>query len=99
MPRLQIRRMPEWRDGLKYLIAASVFGVSANVAAADNLWRTQLAYRDSLATASVDASGYRLTSAGVEHAIPRQSASTTTASVLFDALFALAQQELEQARV
>jgi hypothetical protein len=91
--------MPDWRNGSKYWVAASMLGVSANVATADELWQTQLAYKDSIAAASIDVSGYRLTSAGVERAIPRQPASTTTASVLFDALFALAQQELEQARV
>jgi hypothetical protein len=91
--------MPDWRNGSKYWAAASMLGISANVAAADDVWQTQLVYNGATATASIDAAGYHLSAAGVQRVIPRQPASTTTASVLLDALFALAQQELDQARV
>jgi hypothetical protein len=83
----------------KCVIAAIFLNVAGNVIADDDPWRGQGIFRDRVATASVVSSGYRLTAAGVMRTIPRQAASTTTASPLFDALFALAQLELAQARV
>ena len=62
-------------------------------------WRTKLTYQGSTATVTAADGGFKLTAAGVDHPIPKQPASTQTASMLFDALFALAQDELAKSRV
>ncbi len=99
MPLLQIQRMPESDIVRRCVIAVGVLCVAGNAVARDDLWQRQIIFGDRVATASISGSGYRLTAAGVVRKIPRQAASTKTASPLFDALFALAQQELAQARV
>lgn len=62
-------------------------------------WSTELQYRGRITTAAVTPDGYQLIANGVTRLLPRQQAVSSTASPLFDALFTLAQQELEQARV
>lgn len=62
-------------------------------------WRTKLTYQDRSATVTTTADGWRLATADADVAITAQAASTQTASPAFDALFALAQQELAKDRV
>src|SRR5882724_5993483 len=91
--------MPELPIKLKYIVAATLLGVVGNVVAGDSLWQKQITYKDRIVTASAGDADYRLVVAGVARTIAHQPASTTTASPLLDALFALAQQELGEARV
>jgi hypothetical protein len=65
----------------------------------DSNWQTGLSFRDRYASASFDGKTYRLDSNGSQHEIPIQNLRADTASPLFDALFALAQQELTEAHV
>jgi hypothetical protein len=79
--------------------AASLVVAAAAAAPADTAWRTQLTERGRTASATITEDGYSLSTVNEGRAIPAQTAKTETASVLFDALFALAQDELGRARV
>ncbi|HSE11061.1 MAG TPA: Six-hairpin glycosidase-like protein [Rudaea sp.] len=76
-----------------------MLGAASAAIAAEAQWSSQLRYGDRVATASRDEAGYRLDSNGAARTIPVGVARSTTASALFDALFALAQTELAEARV
>ena len=84
---------------LKSMLVAASITLPIFAAAAADTWHDELQYRGRSTTATVAPDGYRLTSNGEARTLPRQPAISTTASPLFDALFALAQQELAQARV
>src|SRR5512143_1977668 len=99
MPMPRIARAPDRRRAGRWIVAVCMLGAASAATAADAQWSSQLRYGDRVATASRDDAGYRLDSNGVERAIPAGVARSTTASVLFDALFALAQAELGEARV
>jgi Bacterial alpha-L-rhamnosidase 6 hairpin glycosidase domain len=64
----------------------------------DDVWISRVDYAGRSATASSSAAGYILKTHGNQRDIPHQDSSSETASVLFDALFALAQAELVEAR-
>ncbi|HEY2394811.1 MAG TPA: hypothetical protein VGH81_02360 [Rudaea sp.] len=86
----------------RFLTAFFVSGliVAATAAAAgDSAWKTQLTRQGKTVVASASDDGYNLSIADVDHPIPTQAAQTQTGSVLFDAMFALAQEELGKARV
>jgi hypothetical protein len=78
------------------LLASAAVGAAAPD---DEAWRTKLSWQDRAASVAVTDTGYRLTAGGTAFEIPTQDAGTQTASPLFDALFALAQQELGKSRV
>lgn len=83
-------------------IVAFALLVSTVVAAAPpdaGEWHSQLTYQGSKVTAAATDDGFTLTIGGNEEAIPKQAAGTQTGSLLFDALFALAQDELGKVRV
>src|SRR5512147_3117979 len=93
-------RVPEpLGAGIRLAAVGTIAVVAAATATAASDWHTQIDYGGRIAVAAGDDAGYRLTSNGVEHAIPPGPARVTTASVLFDSLFALAQAELAEARV
>jgi hypothetical protein len=73
--------------------------LGATAAHAESNWQGNVEFAGRSARATVTADGYRLDANGSTLRIARQAATATTASVLVDALFALAQQELSQARV
>ena len=81
------------------LVAAGLIVAGSATAADDTAWKAQLTRHGKTVVASVTDDGYNLSIAGADHAIPQQEAQTQTASVLFDAMFALAQDELGKARV
>jgi hypothetical protein len=92
--------MLEPSGAVLWLAVAGMAGIASTGATdTDAAWITQIHHGDRTASASRDESGYRLDSGGVDRAIGYGPARSTTASVLFDALFALAQAELGQARV
>lgn len=84
---------PRWRAP----IAAGLLILAASAAAGAEADRVTFAGRS--ASATVANGGYTLNAAGREIAIDAQAAKSDTGSVLLDALFALAQAELAQARV
>jgi hypothetical protein len=67
--------------------------------AADGNWQTQLQFDRRTASATFNGKTYKLDSNGGKRDIPRQAASTETASPLFDAFFAMAQAELGEAKI
>lgn len=89
--------MPSWIT-IIVLSGLAVAG-SHHPAMADSSWRRGLVWQGRSATAARDGTGYRLVAAGKQRSVPMQTLRTETASVLFDGLFALAQQELEEAKV
>ena len=91
--------MPEPSGACIWFAAVGMIVITTATTAADLEWREQLGYGDRIATATVDDAGYRLKANGVERTLPFGLARVTTASVLFDSLFALAQAELADARV
>ena len=84
---------------LAALAAIGLFVVGAAAVADDAAWTTQLTQRGKSVSVSLGDNGYTLVVSGEDHVIPAQAAQTQTASVLFDAMFALAQDELGRARV
>jgi hypothetical protein len=84
---------------LTALFASGLILIGSATAADDTAWKTQLTRRGKTVIASASEDGYNLSIARVDHAIPTQAAQVQTASVLFDAMFALAQDELGKARV
>jgi hypothetical protein len=82
-----------------FAAASLVVATAALAAPDDTAWRTQLTERGRTASAALTEDGYSLTTVNESRAIPAQGAKTETASVLFDALFALAQDEEGDARV
>ena len=92
-------RVPEPFGARIWLAAVAMAGVGTAAADVGVDWHSQIRHGDRVATATADEGGYRLNSDGIERVILSGPARSTTASVLFDALFALAQAELAQARV
>jgi hypothetical protein len=94
-------KVPVLRPRRSAAFAAAGLVVAAAVAAPpdDTAWRSQLTERGRTASATITEDGYSLNTVNEGRAIPSQDAKTETASVLFDALFALAQDELGYARV
>ena len=84
---------------LTALFAAVLIFTDSATAADDTAWKTQLTRRGKTVVASASEDGFNLSIARVDHPIPVQAAQAQTASVLFDAMFALAQDELGKARV
>ena len=72
--------------------------LATSAAAADSDWRTSLNFDNRSATAAVEKGGYRLDSDGHPRTIAAQPLRSDTASPLVDALFALAQDEANQAK-
>jgi hypothetical protein len=72
--------------------------ISATTAAAESDWQSQIHFLDRSASASRTAAGYVLDANGSKREIPKQPATSETASALVDALFALAQAEAAEAR-
>lgn len=72
--------------------------LATSAAAADSDWRTSLNFDNRSATAAVEKGGYRLGSDGHPRTIAAQPLRSDTASPLVDALFALAQDEANQAK-
>ncbi|MBS0514104.1 MAG: Six-hairpin glycosidase-like protein [Proteobacteria bacterium] len=72
--------------------------LATSAAAADSDWRTSLKFDNRSATAAVEKGGYRLDSDGHPRTIAAQPLRSDTASPLVDALFALAQDEANQAK-
>jgi hypothetical protein len=87
------------RRSAAFAAAGLVVAAAAIAAPDDSAWRTQLTERGRTASATITEDGYSLNTVNEGRAIPPQGAKTETASVLFDALFALAQDELGDARV
>src|SRR5215470_14811818 len=77
----------------------AVAALAAAAAPDDDTWRTKVGGSGRTTTAAVVDDGYRLTVGGTDQIVPPPLATTQTASPLFDAMFALAQQELDRARV
>ena len=80
--------------------AALMFSPAAAPAAPDaGEWHTQLTYQGTKVTAAAADDGFKLSIGSSVEAIPKQGAETQTDSLLFDTLFALAQNELAKVRV
>ena len=89
MPKSSIRKI------LSCTLALCASSAFAEAPPDDGTWHTRLTGDGRTVTAEARDEGYRLVgSAAGERVIRRQPASTQTASVLFDAMFALAQEEL-----
>ena len=101
MPSFMPKSSPAPQRKWKILLVVAI-GFAATVAAAardDDAWTTRIARGDRKASAERTDTGYVLNFIGGKREIAQQPARTTTSSAMFDALFALAQSELAQARV
>ncbi len=79
------------------MIAATLLMLAATAAHAAPVWHSRLEWRGKDASMSIHADGsYALTGPFGERTIPAPRARAQTASVLFDGLFAMAQEELGQ---
>lgn len=87
------------RRSAAFAATSLVVAAAAIAAPDDTAWRTQLTERGKTAGVTLTEDGYSITTVNEGRAIPAQGAKTETASVLFDALFALAQDEEGDARV
>jgi hypothetical protein len=98
---LESSKVPVLKARRSAAFAATSLVVAAAAIAApdDTAWRTQLTERGKTAGVTLTEDGYSITTVNEGRAIPAQGAKTETASVLFDALFALAQDEEGDARV
>ena len=89
------------KSSIRYLLSG-VLAFGAAIAGAepqsdDGTWHTRLTADGQTASAEARDGGFRLVSSGGEHLLGPQPSSSQTASTLFDALFALAQDELRVA--
>ena len=82
-----------------WILTTALIAAYANASAEDVLWHNAVALDKRSASAAITARGFRLSSNGNVRNIAHQAMRTTTASTLFDAMFALAQAELGEAKV
>src|SRR5262249_44661705 len=100
-PKQPVLRVDGFRALAALLLAAGIHCVAAAAAdpADETAWRTQLSLRGGVARAWKTANGSELAAGGADRRIDLQPAQAHPASPMFDALFALAQVELDQSHI